>query len=262
MTNPLVHIEDVTKFYGSHRVLDQVSIDIAGNEVLCVIGPSGSGKSTLLRCVNGLESIQGGQIEVDGTTVGYEPHNGGRRRWPEKTAARHRANVGMVFQQFNLFPHLDVLDNIVRPQVLVAKRSKSAARANALRLLDRVGLADKANAYPKHLSGGQQQRVAIARSLAMDPAVILFDEVTSALDPELVNEVLHVIQSLRGDGITMIVVTHEMRFAREVADRVAVMEAGRVVEQGECWQIFNHPREARTAAFLNAHLTGIAHRDQ
>jgi polar amino acid transport system ATP-binding protein len=261
VSSPLVRIEDVTKSYGSHRVLDHVSIEIDRNQVLCVIGPSGSGKSTLLRCVNGLEPIQGGRIQVDGVAVGYETRNGQPRRWTEKSAARHRANVGMVFQQFNLFPHLNVLDNIVRPQVLAANRPKAVARENALRLLDRVGLADKANAYPKHLSGGQQQRVAIARSLAMDPAVILFDEVTSALDPELVNEVLHVIQSLRGDGITMIVVTHEMRFAREVADRVAVMEAGRVVEQGDCSQIFNHPREARTAAFLNAHLTGSSTRD-
>jgi polar amino acid transport system ATP-binding protein len=255
---PLVRIEDATKSYGQHRVLDGVSIDVAANEVLCIIGPSGSGKSTLLRCINGLEPIQSGRIQVDGTIVGYETRNGVARRWTEKSAARHRARVGMVFQQFNLFAHLTVLDNVIRPQVLAAGRPRSVARENALRLLARVGLAEKASAYPKHLSGGQQQRVAIARSLAMDPAVILFDEVTSALDPELVNEVLHVIRSLRDDGITMIVVTHEMRFAREVGDRVAVMEAGRVIEQGLCSEVFSNPQQARTAAFLNAHLAEFA----
>jgi polar amino acid transport system ATP-binding protein len=218
--------------------------------VACLLGPSGSGKSTLLRCVNHLESIDAGRITMSGQTLAYKERDGQMHERPRSVIDRQRQDIGMVFQHFNLFPHYTVLQNITLAPTLLKKLGRSAAAAKATELLDRVGLADKRNAYPSSLSGGQQQRVAIARALAMDPKVMLFDEPTSALDPELVGEVLKVMKDLAAGGMTMIVVTHEMTFAREVADSVVVMDDGVIIESGSPDEVFGSPRQARTRDFL------------
>lgn len=247
----MVSIRNLHKSYGELQVLKGVDLDIAAGEVVCVIGPSGSGKTTMLRCINFLETYQDGRIYVDGQLVGYREQNGQLKPAPEKEIARLRTETSMVFQQFNLFPHMTALRNITFGPMKVRGTKKDVAEENARRLLDRVGLADKAGAYPSQLSGGQQQRVAIARALAMEPKVILFDEVTSALDPELVGEVLDVMTDLaQSHGVTMIVVTHEMGFAREVADRIIFMDGGVVVEQGEPRNVLEHPESERLQAFL------------
>ncbi|HLS45724.1 MAG TPA: amino acid ABC transporter ATP-binding protein [Ornithinicoccus sp.] len=237
---PLVSMRDIVKTFGDNVVLDGVDLDVFPGEVVVLIGPSGAGKSTLLRCINGLEKITSGTIEVDGQHLSYE----------ESNLNRIRSRIGMVFQSFNLFPHMTVAQNIMMAQRDVLGRSAKESRARAEELLDRVGLAEKADAYPDSLSGGQQQRVAIARALAMDPAVMLFDEPTSALDPELVGEVLHVMRELADAGMTMVVVTHEMRFARRAADRVVLMADRKIVEEGPPEQVLDTPQSERGQAFL------------
>ena len=237
---PLVRMQGIVKAFGSNVVLDGVDLDVYPGEVVVLIGPSGAGKSTLLRCVNGLEKITSGTIEVAGDQLSYQ----------ESVLNGIRARIGMVFQSFNLFPHMTVAENIMMAQRDVLGRSAQESRKRALELLDRVGLAEKADTYPDSLSGGQQQRVAIARALAMDPAVMLFDEPTSALDPELVGEVLHVMRELADAGMTMIVVTHEMRFARGAADRVVLMADQRIVEEGPPEQVLDNPTSERGQAFL------------
>jgi len=249
-----VVIENVYKSFGDVRVLEGVSLDIKPGEVAAILGPSGSGKSTLLRTVNHLENIDAGRITIDGKMVGYEQRGEKLYELHEKEILRRRTNVGMVFQQFNLFPHLRVLDNVMEAQVSALGRSKAEARAKARELLKRVGLEDKELVFPRQLSGGQQQRVAIARTLALDPAVVLFDEPTSALDPELVGEVLDVIRDLASQGVTMLVVTHETGFARDVADTVIFMSDGVVVEQGPPREVFSAPKHERTRAFLGSVL--------
>jgi len=248
---PMVQISKVQKYYGSLHVLRGVDMEIRSGEVVCVIGPSGSGKTTLLRCINFLETYQDGRIYVDGQLVGYREKNGKLSSAPEREIAKLRTETAMVFQQFNLFPHMTALRNVTFGPTKVRKVSKSQAEQRGLELLDRVGLADKANVYPNQLSGGQQQRVAIARALAMSPKVMLFDEVTSALDPELVGEVLGVMKALAADhGVTMIVVTHEMQFAREAADRIIFMDQGVVVEEGAPAQVIDNPQSDRLKTFL------------
>jgi len=248
----MVSIQDVHKRFGALQVLRGVSMDVASGEVVCVIGPSGSGKTTLLRCINFLETYQSGRISVDGQLVGYREKNGRLSPAPEREIARIRAETAMVFQQFNLFPHMTALRNVAFGPTKVRKVGKDKAEKLGLELLDRVGLADKARSYPNQLSGGQQQRVAIARALAMEPKVMLFDEVTSALDPELVGEVLGVMRDLAtSGGVTMIVVTHEMHFARQVADRVVFMDDGIVVEEGQPADLLLNPRTDRLRAFLS-----------
>jgi polar amino acid transport system ATP-binding protein len=249
-TTPMIEAEDLHKSFGHIEVLKGVSLGVARGEVICVIGPSGSGKSTLLRCLNWLEVPERGLIRFDGA-VAYREQAGGRTRLqaPKRIAAI-RATVGMVFQAFNLFPHLNALENVMEAPVHVQKRPKSEVREAALALLAQVGLADRADHYPEELSGGQQQRVAIARALAMGPKAMLFDEVTSALDPELVGEVLSVMRDLAARGMTMIVVTHEMNFARQVCDRVIFMDQGVIAEEGVPAEIFTRPAEPRTRAFL------------
>jgi polar amino acid transport system ATP-binding protein len=249
MSAPIVSVQGLHKHFGSNHVLRGVDFQVAPGEKVCVIGSSGSGKSTLLRCINALEPADAGEIRVNGFTIDRT----GRRL----DAAR--ATVGMVFQRFNLFPHRTALENVMMGPVVVKKESRASARANALALLTQVGLAHKADAYPGSLSGGQQQRVAIARALAMDPAVMLFDEPTSALDPELVGEVLEVIKDLARRGMSMVIVTHEMDFAREVADRVVFMDGGVIVEQSAPRQMFSAPVHERTRAFLNRVLQGARH---
>jgi polar amino acid transport system ATP-binding protein len=247
----MVRIENVQKYYGSLHVLRGVDLAVAPGEVVCVIGPSGSGKTTLLRCINFLESYQDGRIYVDGQLVGYRERNGKLSPAPEREIAKLRTETAMVFQQFNLFPHMTALRNVTFGPTKVRGQSKRVAEARALELLERVGLADKANVYPNQLSGGQQQRVAIARALAMGPKVMLFDEVTSALDPELVGEVLAVMKNLAAShGVTMIVVTHEMLFAKEAADRVVFMDQGVVVEQGPPASLLDSPQSERLKTFL------------
>ncbi len=249
--NAMVSIRNLRKHYGDLDVLKGVDLDIEPGEVVCIIGPSGSGKTTLLRCVNFLETYQDGRIYVDGQLVGYREQNGHLKPAPEKEVAKLRTETSMVFQQFNLFPHMTALRNVTFGPMKVRKIGKTEAEANARRLLARVGLAEKAASYPSQLSGGQQQRVAIARALAMEPKVILFDEVTSALDPELVGEVLAVMTDLaESHGVTMIVVTHEMGFARDVADRIVFMDGGVVVEQGPPAQVLEHPESERLQSFL------------
>ncbi|GAA4605822.1 polar amino acid transport system ATP-binding protein [Actinoplanes octamycinicus] len=251
MRTAAVRAEAVRKSFGGHEVLRGVDLTVEPGEVTCLLGPSGSGKSTFLRCINHLETIDGGTLTVDGALVGYE-HRGGRLHElrPRQTAERRR-EIGMVFQRFNLFPHLTALQNITEAPTRVLREPAATVRPRAMALLERVGLADKANAYPAQLSGGQQQRVAIARALAMRPRLMLFDEPTSALDPELVGEVLAVMRDLAGDGMTMIVVTHEIGFAREVADTVAFLDSGIVVESGTPDQVLSDPRHERTRAFLS-----------
>ncbi|GAA1909876.1 amino acid ABC transporter ATP-binding protein [Streptomyces sodiiphilus] len=237
---PLVHMRQINKAFGDHVVLDRVDLTVHTGEVVVLIGPSGAGKSTLLRCVNGLEQIDSGEIVIDGR----------RLRYDEKSLNRMRRHVGMVFQHFNLWPHKSVLDNVMTAPVRVARRNEEKARANALDLLEQVGLRQFADRYPMSLSGGQQQRVAIARALAMHPKVMLFDEPTSALDPELVGEVLAVMRDLALSGMTMMVVTHEMRFARAVADRVVLMADGGIAEQGPPTDVLDRPASERGRAFL------------
>jgi polar amino acid transport system ATP-binding protein len=248
---PMVRAEHLAKSFGTNQVLSDVSLEVAKGEVLCVIGPSGSGKSTFLRCINHLEKIDGGRLQVDGELVGYREKNGVLHELHPKEAARQRRDIGMVFQRFNLFPHLTVLENVVEAPMRVKGQSKDAAAQRARALLDRVGLADKVDSYPAHLSGGQQQRVAIARALAMEPKLMLFDEPTSALDPELVGEVLDVMKGLAAEGMTMVVVTHEMGFAREVADSLVFMDQGVIVERGDPREVLSNPAHERTRSFLS-----------
>jgi polar amino acid transport system ATP-binding protein len=248
---PLVHAVNVTKSFHGNEVLKGIDMDVRRGEVVVLLGPSGSGKTTFLRCINQLETIDGGRIWVDGDLMGYEDRDGVLHRLTEKRIAAQRRDIGMCFQRFNLFPHKTVLENVIEAPVQVKGTKKKAATAKAIELLDQVGLGDKPSAYPSQLSGGQQQRVAIARALAMDPKLMLFDEPTSALDPELVGEVLKVMRDLAQRGMTMIVVTHEMGFAREVADRVVFMDAGVVVEEGPPSQVITNPQHKRTRAFLS-----------
>ena len=248
---PLVHAVNVTKAFQGTEVLKGIDMDVRRGEVVVLLGPSGSGKTTLLRCINQLETIDGGRIWVDGDLMGYEDRSGTLHRLPDKRIAAQRRGIGMCFQRFNLFPHMTVLENVIEAPVQVKGVKKKVATATALELLEQVGLGDKPSAYPAQLSGGQQQRVAIARALAMDPKLMLFDEPTSALDPELVGEVLKVMRDLAKRGMTMIVVTHEMGFAREVADRVVFMDAGVVVEEGPPAQVIGDPQHKRTKAFLS-----------
>ena len=248
MAEPMVRLRGICKRFGDLEVLKGVDIDIAKGEVVCILGPSGSGKSTLLRCVNLLAPPEAGEIYVEGRDICRGPRSGsGEQSW-ELDFVRQR--VGIVFQQFNLFPHKTALENVTLAQETVLGRSRTEARSKATELLNRVGLGEKLNQYPETLSGGQQQRVAIARALAMDPHVMLFDEVTSALDPELVKEVLDTMRELAAEGMTMIVVTHEIGFAREVADRVVFMDGGVIVEQGPPAEVLERPREERTQRFL------------
>jgi polar amino acid transport system ATP-binding protein len=256
----MVEAISVWKRFGHLHVIRGVDLVIRRGEVVCVIGPSGSGKSTLLRCLNHLERIDAGRIFVEGELVGYRERDGKLYELDERSIARMRAEVGMVFQRFNLFGHLTALDNVVEAPVRVLRMSPEQARKKGMELLDRVGLSYRARFYPSQLSGGQQQRVAIARALAMSPKLILFDEPTSALDPELVGEVLTVMKQLAEDGMTMVVVTHEMGFARDVADRVVFMDEGKVVEEGSPQQVLDHPTKERTQTFLGKVLhptTGV-----
>jgi glutamate/aspartate transport system ATP-binding protein len=241
----MITVDTISKWYGPTQVLKDCSTEVAKGEVVVVCGPSGSGKSTLIKCVNGLEPFQKGRIEVDGISVGD----------PKTDLPKLRARIGMVFQHFELFPHLSVLRNLTLPQVKVLNRSADAARDKALRLLDRVGLSAHAEKFPGQLSGGQQQRVAIARALAMDPIAMLFDEPTSALDPEMIQEVLDVMVALAKDGMTMIVVTHEMGFARKVAHRVVFMDKGEIVEDAPTADFFGKPRSERAQLFLSKILS-------
>ncbi len=247
---PLVHAVNVSKTFGDNEVLKGIDMDVYPGEVVVLLGPSGSGKTTFLRCINQLETINGGRIWVDGDLMGYEDKGGVLHRLHDKRIAAQRREIGMCFQRFNLFPHKTALENVMEGPVQVKGMSKADAEKRALELLAQVGLADKPAAYPSQLSGGQQQRVAIARALAMDPKLMLFDEPTSALDPELVGEVLKVMRDLAGRGMTMIVVTHEMGFAREVADRVVFMDGGVVVEEGPPSEVIGNPQHNRTRAFL------------
>ena len=248
---PMVLAERVSKNFGTNKVLRGISLEVDHGEVLCIVGPSGSGKSTFLRCINHLERVDGGRLSVDGQLVGYRQKGDKLYELKLKEAAFQRQEIGMVFQRFNLFPHLTAVENITLAPIRVKGRSKAQATARAIELLERVGLGDKGDAYPAHLSGGQQQRVAIARALAMDPKLMLFDEPTSALDPELVGEVLDVMKELAKSGMTMIVVTHEMGFAREVADTLVFMDEGVVVEAGPPREILSNPQHDRTKAFLS-----------
>jgi polar amino acid transport system ATP-binding protein len=247
---PMLQAEGVHKRYGREEVLKGIDLKVDAGEVLCLIGPSGSGKSTFLRCINHLEKIEAGRIVVDGELVGYRERGDRLHEMREKGVCRQRAAIGMVFQRFNLFPHMTALENVVEAPIRVKGEAKAEALERGRALLARVGLAEKADAYPSRLSGGQQQRVAIARALAMDPAVMLFDEPTSALDPELVDEVLGVMRGLADDGMTMIVVTHEIAFARDAGHRVAFMDGGVIVEQGAPAEVLGRPRHERTRAFL------------
>jgi polar amino acid transport system ATP-binding protein len=251
MSEPMVNAESVHKRFGRLEVLKGITLEVMPGEVCCLLGPSGSGKSTFLRCINHLERIDAGRLSVDGELVGYRQIGEKLHELREAEVARKRAEIGMVFQHFNLFAHMTALENVTCAPIYVKRVPRDQARARGAELLDRVGLADKIGSYPAQLSGGQQQRVAIARALAMDPKLMLFDEPTSALDPELVDEVLQAMQQLARDGMTMIVVTHEMGFAREVADTVCFMDEGVVVEAGKPADVLSSPRHERTRAFLS-----------
>ena len=251
MTTPMVQAENVFKSFGRLEVLKGIDLVVAPREVLCIIGPSGSGKSTFLRCINHLEKIDAGRLQVNGELVGYHEKGGLLHEMREREVAAQRQKIGMVFQSFNLFPHMTVLGNVMAAPLNVRGEPKSVVQERAVSLLERVGLKDKINSYPSQLSGGQQQRVAIARALAMEPALMLFDEPTSALDPELVGEVLDVMRKLAEDGMTMIVVTHEMNFAREVGDALVFMDGGVVVESGNPRDVLGNPQHERTKSFLS-----------
>ena len=261
-TAPVVHAVNVTKSFHDVDVLKGIDLDVHPGEVVCLLGPSGSGKTTFLRCINQLETIDGGRIWVDGDLMGYADSGGRLHRLKDKHIAAQRREIGMVFQRFNLFPHMTALQNVMEAPVLLKRADKAQARRTAQDLLDRVGLGERADHYPSQLSGGQQQRVAIARALAMKPKLMLFDEPTSALDPELVGEVLQVMRELADEGMTMIVVTHEIGFARDVADRVVFMDGGVVVEQGPSRELIRNPRHERTRAFLSRiHAEQARHED-
>ncbi|AKC73687.1 ABC transporter ATP-binding protein [Corynebacterium pseudotuberculosis] len=249
--NLMISAQQLCKNFGQIQVLKGIDLEVPKGSVTCLIGPSGSGKSTLLRCVNHLEKINAGRLYVDGELIGYKERDGILYEISEKEAARQRADIGMVFQGFNLFPHRTAIENIIEAPVHVKGVAESEARAKGMELLAQVGLQHKADAYPAQLSGGQQQRVAIARAVAMEPKLMLFDEPTSALDPELVGEVLRVMRDLAEGGMTMLVVTHEMGFAREVADTVAFMDGGVIVEIGDARQVIDNPQHERTKMFLS-----------
>jgi polar amino acid transport system ATP-binding protein len=251
---PVVSAQEVCKNFGSLQVLKGITLDVHAGEVLCLVGPSGSGKSTFLRCINHLETVNAGRLYVNGELIGYHQRGDKLHEMHPKEIARQRRSIGMVFQRFNLFPHMTALENVMEAPLQVQKRKKKEVAEQARELLARVGLAEKANNYPAQLSGGQQQRVAIARALAMKPQLMLFDEPTSALDPELVGEVLDVMRGLARDGMTMIVVTHEMGFAREVGDQLVFMDGGVVVESGDPRSVLANPQHERTKAFLSAVL--------
>ncbi|MEY9874941.1 polar amino acid transport system ATP-binding protein [Streptacidiphilus sp. MAP12-33] len=248
---PMVRAEQVHKSYGQVEVLKGIDLEVQQGQVFCLVGPSGSGKSTFLRCINHLEKINAGRLYVDGELVGYQEKNGKLHELPDRVVAQKRRDIGMVFQRFNLFPHMTALENVVEAPTRVKKVPRAQAREQGMELLTKVGLADKAGNYPSQLSGGQQQRVAIARALAMEPKLMLFDEPTSALDPELVGDVLDVMRGLAQDGMTMIVVTHEMGFAREVGDSLVFMDGGVVVESGHPREVLTNPQHERTQAFLS-----------
>ncbi|WP_277613950.1 amino acid ABC transporter ATP-binding protein [Cryobacterium tagatosivorans] len=251
MTTPMVKAENVHKSFGHVEVLKGIDLEVRPGQVFCLLGPSGSGKSTFLRCINHLERIDAGRLSVDGQLVGYREGAGKLYELNENEVADQRRDIGMVFQRFNLFAHMTALQNVMLAPVDVRREQKKDARGRALQLLERVGLADQAHKFPSQLSGGQQQRVAIARALAMKPKLMLFDEPTSALDPELVGEVLDVMRDLADSGMTMIVVTHEVGFAREVGDHLVFMDAGVVVEQGAPRDVLGNPQHRRTQAFLS-----------
>jgi polar amino acid transport system ATP-binding protein len=248
---PMVSAEAVYKSYGRLEVLRGIDLDVYPKEVMCMIGPSGSGKSTFLRCINHLEKIDAGRLSVDGNLVGYRQRGDKLYELPDREVCRKRSEIGMVFQNFNLFPHMTALGNVIEAPIRVKKESRASAVTRGRAALDKVGLADKESAYPRQLSGGQQQRVAIARALAMQPKLMLFDEPTSALDPELVGEVLDAMRTLAEEGMTMIVVTHEMGFAREVGDSLVFMDAGVIVESGKPRDVLTNPRHERTRSFLS-----------
>ncbi len=251
MTAPMVEAEAVHKRFGRNEVLKGIDLEVAAGEVMCLLGPSGSGKSTFLRCINHLEKINSGRLSVDGELVGYRQVADRLHELREAEVARKRAEIGMVFQHFNLFGHMTALENVTCAPIRVKHVPREQARARGRELLDRVGLVEKHDAYPSQLSGGQQQRVAIARALAMEPKLMLFDEPTSALDPELVGDVLEAMKQLAAEGMTMVVVTHEMGFAREVADQVVFMDGGVVIESGSPQAVLANPRHERTRAFLS-----------
>jgi len=250
----MVDARSVRKSFGANEVLKGITLQVETGQVLCLLGPSGSGKSTFLRCINHLETINGGRLYVEGELMGFREGSDAIYEMKPNAIAKQRSEIGMVFQKFNLFPHLTAIENVIEAPIGVKKLSKAAATAKGLELLSSVGLSDKADHYPAQLSGGQQQRVAIARALAMEPKLMLFDEPTSALDPELVGDVLDVMRKLAKSGMTMIVVTHEIGFAREVADRVVFMDEGVVVEDGTPSQVIDKPQNARTKAFINSVL--------
>lgn len=254
-TEPVVVATDVHKSFGDLEVLKGIDLHVDRGEVIVVLGPSGSGKSTFLRCINGLETMDSGAITVNGVQIGYENRNGTLLVASDKVAARQRRQIGMVFQQFNLFPHMTVMENLIEAPVGLHGLRRSVAVERGRKLLAVVGLADRENSYPNQLSGGQQQRVAIARALAIEPELLLFDEPTSALDPELVGEVLNTMRGLADQGLTMVVVTHEISFAREAADRVVFMDGGVVVEQGSPAEVLDNPQQQRTRTFLNRFLS-------
>lgn len=253
-TKPLIAARHIHKSFGPIEVLKDITVEVFPSEVVCIVGPSGSGKSTLLRCFNHLESIDKGAIEVEGELLGYRRSGGKLHEMRDKEVARQRVEIGMVFQKFNLFPHMSALQNVTHAPVKVLKLNQATARERAKELLTKVGLAEHMDKYPAQLSGGQQQRVAIARALAMQPKIMLFDEPTSALDPELVGEVLTVMQSLAESGMTMVVVTHEMGFARRVSDRMIFMDKGRIVEEGTPSDLLDSPTEERTRTFFESVL--------
>jgi polar amino acid transport system ATP-binding protein len=253
-TSPMVKAEEVCKSFGALHVLKGITLEVGKGEVLCMVGPSGSGKSTFLRCINHLEQVNAGRLYVDGELIGYRERGNKLHEISPRDAAKQRRDIGMVFQHFNLFPHRTALGNIVEAPIQVKGVKKGEALARAKDLLNQVGLSDKATAYPAQLSGGQQQRVAIARALAMNPKLMLFDEPTSALDPELVGEVLEVMKKLAAEGMTMVVVTHEMGFAREVANQLVFMDGGVVVESGPPREVLANPQHERTKAFLSTVL--------
>jgi polar amino acid transport system ATP-binding protein len=251
MSEPMVKAENVHKWFGKAEVLKGIDLTVTRGEVMCIVGPSGGGKSTFLRCINHLEKVSAGRLSVDGKLVGYEERKGVLHELPDKVIAEQRKHIGMVFQRFNLFPHMTAVGNVMEAPVLVGRQPKAQAKARAMELLERVGLSDKGQAYPNQLSGGQQQRVAIARALAMDPKLLLFDEPTSALDPELVGEVLDVMKQLALEGRTMLVVTHEMGFAREVGDQLVFIADGIVAEAGPPREVLANPQNPRTRDFLS-----------